>query len=54
MGISLLYGGVMMAAASYIPLFIQGVFHKTATADEHRHIPMMLGVVVSSQIGGRS
>ncbi|MBB6732534.1 MDR family MFS transporter [Cohnella zeiphila] len=53
MMISLLYGGVMIAAATYIPLFIQGVFHKTATQTSTVLTPMMLGVVVSSQIGGR-
>ncbi|MNQ92455.1 Multidrug resistance protein 3 [compost metagenome] len=53
MAISMLYGGVMIAAASYIPLFIQGVFHKTATQTSTVMIPMMLGVVASSQIGGR-
>ncbi|WP_404823767.1 DHA2 family efflux MFS transporter permease subunit [Paenibacillus rhizovicinus] len=53
MAISLLYGGVMIAAASYIPLFIQGVFHKTATQTSTVMIPMMLGVVLSSQVGGR-
>jgi len=53
MMISLLYGGVMIAAASYIPLFIQGVFHKSATETSTVLTPMMLGVVVSSQIGGR-
>lgn len=53
MGISLLYGGVMIAAATYIPIFIQGVFHKTATQTSSVLTPMMLGVVLSSQIGGR-
>ncbi|THF76908.1 MDR family MFS transporter [Cohnella fermenti] len=53
MMISFLYGGVMIAAATYIPLFIQGVFHKTATETSSVLTPMMLGVVVSSQIGGR-
>lgn len=53
MMISLLYGGVMMAGATYIPIFIQGVFHKTATETSTVLIPMMLAVVVSSQIGGR-
>lgn len=53
MGISLLYGGVMMASATYIPLFIQGVFHRTATQTSSVLTPMMLGVVLSSQIGGR-
>ncbi len=53
MGISVLYGGIMMAAATYIPLFIQGVFHKTATETSSVLTPMMLGVVLSSQVGGR-
>ncbi|WNR44215.1 MDR family MFS transporter [Paenibacillus roseipurpureus] len=53
MVISMLYGGIMIASASYIPLFIQGVFHKTATQTSTVMIPMMLGVVASSQIGGR-
>jgi EmrB/QacA subfamily drug resistance transporter len=53
MGISLLYGGVMMASATYIPIFIQGVFHKTATETSTVLTPMMLGVVISAQIGGR-
>lgn len=53
MGIGLLYGAVMMAGATYIPIFIQGVFHKSATQTSTVLIPMMLGVVVSSQLGGR-
>ncbi|QJD84105.1 MDR family MFS transporter [Cohnella herbarum] len=53
MAISLLYGGVMIAGASYIPIFIQGVFHKTATETSTVLTPMMLGVVLSSQLGGR-
>jgi len=53
MAISLLYGGVMIAGATYIPIFIQGVFHKTATETSTVLTPMMLGVVLSSQIGGR-
>ncbi len=53
MAISLLYGGVFMAGATYIPIFIQGVFHKTATETSTVLTPMMLGVVLSSQIGGR-
>jgi len=53
MMICLLYGGIMIAGATYIPIFIQGVFHKTATETSTVLIPMMLGVVVSAQIGGR-
>ncbi|WP_168122969.1 MDR family MFS transporter [Paenibacillus sp. HB172176] len=52
MMISMLYGGVMMASATFIPIFIQGVFHKTATQTSTVLIPMMLGVVLSSQVGG--
>ncbi|WP_217592171.1 MDR family MFS transporter [Cohnella sp. GbtcB17] len=52
MMISFLYGGVMIACATYIPLFIQGVFHKTATQTSLVLTPMMIAVVVSSQIGG--
>ncbi len=53
MGIGMLYGGVMMASATYIPIFIQGVFHKTATQTSTVLTPMMLGVVISAQLGGR-
>ncbi|WP_214630505.1 MDR family MFS transporter [Paenibacillus agaridevorans] len=53
MMISLLYGGVMIAGATYIPIFIQGVFNKSATETSTVLIPMMLAVVLSSQIGGR-
>lgn len=53
MMISLLYGGVMIASATYIPIFIQGVFHQTATETSSVLTPMMLGVVLSSQFGGR-
>ncbi|CAM3857478.1 MDR family MFS transporter [Cohnella lubricantis] len=53
MAIGFLYNGAMIAVASYIPLFIQGVFHKTATETSTVLIPMMLGNVVSAQIGGR-
>lgn len=54
MAVSMLYGGVMIAGATYIPIFIQGVFHKTATETSTVLTPMMLGVVLSSQIGGDS
>ncbi|MCA0753576.1 MFS transporter [Paenibacillus sp. N4] len=53
MMISLLYGGIMIACATYIPIFIQGVFHISATETSTVLIPMMLGVVVSAQLGGR-
>lgn len=53
MATSLLYGAMMIAAASYIPLFIQGVFEGSATSAGQVMTPMMLGVVVSSTLGGR-
>lgn len=53
MMIALLYGGIMIAGATYIPIFIQGVFGISATQTSTVLIPMMLGVVASSQIGGR-
>ena len=42
----------MIAGATYIPLFVQGVFHETATSTGLILTPMMLGVVVSSMTGG--
>ncbi|MDF2961787.1 MAG: family major facilitator transporter [Paenibacillus sp.] len=53
MGASLFYGALMMSAASYIPLFIQGVYEGSATSAGQVLTPMMLGVVVSSMFGGR-
>jgi EmrB/QacA subfamily drug resistance transporter len=53
MGISFFYGAIMISGASYIPLFIQGVFSGTATSAGLVLTPMMLGVVASSIIGGR-
>lgn len=53
MGISFVYGALMLAGASYIPLFIQGVFGGSATSAGSVLTPMMLGVVASSAIGGR-
>ncbi|WP_183603387.1 MDR family MFS transporter [Paenibacillus phyllosphaerae] len=53
MMISLLYGAAMIGTATYIPIFIQGVFHKTATETSTVLTPMLIGVVLSSQVGGR-
>lgn len=53
MGVSFFYGGIMMAGASFIPLFIQGVFAGSATQSGQVLTPMMLGVVFSSMFGGR-
>ncbi|MFN0221670.1 DHA2 family efflux MFS transporter permease subunit [Paenibacillus sp. KR2-11] len=53
MGASFFYGALMIAAATYIPLFVQGVFQGSATSAGLVLTPMMLGVVASSAIGGR-
>jgi EmrB/QacA subfamily drug resistance transporter len=53
MGASLFYGALLMSAASYIPLFIQGVYEGSATSAGQVLTPMMLGVVASSAFGGR-
>lgn len=53
MGISFIYGAIMISAATYIPLFIQGVFEGSATSSGQILTPMMLGVVASSAFGGR-
>lgn len=53
MGISFFYGAIMISSASYIPLFIQGVFGGKATEAGLTLTPMMLSVVVSSMVGGR-
>jgi EmrB/QacA subfamily drug resistance transporter len=52
MGTSLFYGAILMSAASYIPLFIQGVYQGSASSAGQVLTPMMLGVVVSSAVGG--
>jgi EmrB/QacA subfamily drug resistance transporter len=51
--ISFFYGIVMIMGATYIPLFIQGVYGASASAAGQTLTPMMLGVVASSVIGGR-
>ncbi|NOU65720.1 DHA2 family efflux MFS transporter permease subunit [Paenibacillus sp. LMG 31461] len=53
MGVSFAYGAVLISAGTYIPLFIQGVFEGSATSAGSTLTPMMLGVVVSSALGGR-
>ena len=53
MGIAFFYGAIMISSASYIPLFIQGVFSGTATSAGLVLTPMMLAVVASSMVGGR-
>jgi EmrB/QacA subfamily drug resistance transporter len=53
MGISFFYGAIMISSASYIPLYIQGVFGGKATEAGLTLTPMMLAVVASSVLGGR-
>jgi EmrB/QacA subfamily drug resistance transporter len=53
MGVSFIFGAIMISAATFIPLFIQGVFEGSATSSGQILTPMMLGVVVSSAFGGR-
>lgn len=50
---SFLYGAIMIAGATYIPIFVQGVYGGSASAAGQTLTPMMLGVVASSVIGGR-
>lgn len=50
---SFIYGAIMVSGATYIPLFIQGVFGEDASSAGQTLTPMMLAVVASSIIGGR-
>ncbi|UUZ84093.1 MFS transporter [Paenibacillus sp. P26] len=54
MGVCFFYGAMMISAATYIPLFIQGVYQGSATSAGLVLTPMMLGVVASSTIGDAS
>ncbi|MEB3101577.1 MDR family MFS transporter [Ferviditalea candida] len=51
--VSFFYGAILISSATYIPLFVQGVYGGTATNSGQVLTPMMLGVVASSMIGGR-
>ncbi|MCL6458516.1 MAG: MFS transporter, partial [Gorillibacterium sp.] len=53
MGLSVLYGTVIMAASIYFPLFLQGVFGESATSTGRIMIPFMLGIIVSGGLTGR-
>jgi EmrB/QacA subfamily drug resistance transporter len=50
---SFLYGAIMISGATYIPIFVQGVYGGSASSAGQTLTPMMLGVVASSVIGGR-
>jgi EmrB/QacA subfamily drug resistance transporter len=49
--VGLFYGIAFIVASIYIPLYVQGVTGGTATNSGLILLPMMLGVVVSSQLG---
>lgn len=50
--VGLFYGAAFMAATVYIPIFVQGVYGGTATNSGLILLPMMLGSVVTAQVGG--
>ncbi|MDM5155230.1 MDR family MFS transporter [Bacillus sp. DX1.1] len=50
--VALFYGAAFMSATVYIPLFIQGVYGGSATNSGLLLLPMMLGSVVTAQLGG--
>lgn len=50
--VSLLYGAAFIIGTVYIPIFVQGVFGGSATNSGLILMPMMLGSVAGSQIGG--
>ncbi|RLQ96249.1 DHA2 family efflux MFS transporter permease subunit [Falsibacillus albus] len=50
--VALFYGAAFMAATVYIPIFVQGVYGGTATNSGLILLPMMLGSVVTAQVGG--
>lgn len=50
--LGLLYGGVFITFAVYIPIYIQGVTGGTATSSGLVLLPMTLGSVVAAQAGG--
>lgn len=52
--VGLLYGIAFIVGSVYIPIFVQGVTGGTATNSGLILLPMMLGVVVSAQVGAIS
>jgi len=51
-GAALLYGAVFILCTVYIPIYVQGVFGGSATGAGMILMPMMLGSVLGSQLGG--
>ncbi|MBU5442861.1 MDR family MFS transporter [Paenibacillus sp. MSJ-34] len=50
--VALCYGAAFIVATVYIPIFVQGVFGGSATNSGLILMPMMIGSVVGSQVGG--
>lgn len=50
--VALFYGAAFMAGTVYIPIFVQGVYGGSATNSGLILLPMMLGSVVTAQLGG--
>ncbi|WP_413304452.1 MDR family MFS transporter [Bacillus sp. 1P10SD] len=50
--VGLFYGAAFMAGTVYIPIFVQGVYGGSATNSGLILLPMMLGSVVTAQVGG--
>ncbi|MGZ7441832.1 DHA2 family efflux MFS transporter permease subunit [Paenibacillus sp. TH7-28] len=50
--LALLYGSVFIVATVYIPIFVQGVFGGSATNSGIILMPMMVGSVIGSMMGG--
>ncbi|WP_151735637.1 MDR family MFS transporter [Paenibacillus tengchongensis] len=50
--IALFYGSAFIVATIYIPIFVQGVFGGSATNSGLILMPMMIGSVIGSQMGG--
>ena len=50
--VSLFYGAVFIVATVYVPIFVQGVYGGSATNSGLILMPMMIGSVLGSQVGG--
>ncbi|KAA6473579.1 MFS transporter [Bacillus swezeyi] len=50
--VALFYGGTFISATLQIPIFVQGVYGASATNSGLVLLPMMLGSVISAQLGG--
>jgi EmrB/QacA subfamily drug resistance transporter len=50
--IALFYGGTMIVATVYIPIYVQGVLGGSATNSGLILLPMTIGTVIAAQIGG--